>query len=470
MSIQPARSHRIAVIGGGFSGTLFALKLAAARPDWTITLVESRGRAGRGLAYGACEPQHLLNVPVARMEVGLRPSFSDWLLTRPEFLREALDESRGVLADAFVPRQSFGDYMEQHLTVALSAGNIRRIHGEAAGITRAPRRIVFADSGVLPVDSVVLATGNLPSRLPFEAHASDRIIADPWQRGALDRIGPDASLLLLGTGLSMVDMLLTLRSRGHKGPLHAISRHGLLPRSHRSGGSWAAFLHPDMTPRQAFRAMRLNVARAEYRAIPWQRVFDAARPVIASLWHGWSIRQRAQFLRHLRTIWDVHRHRMAERVSATVNELLWNGDLTVTAGCVLAVDENRDGLNAVIRPRGERPLAVEVDAVLNCTGPATDLLRVPHPLLNHLFRAGHVRPDPLGLGLDTQDCAVIEADGEQSDWLFVLGPLTRPAWWEVTAVPEINAQIDRLVHRFTQGGTPSSRPLMAVFQDIGAGI
>jgi uncharacterized NAD(P)/FAD-binding protein YdhS len=375
-----------------------------------------------------------------------------------------------MLADAFVPRQVFGDYIEQRLVDALSAGNIRRIHSEAVGVTPAPRQIVFADSRVLPVDTVVLAIGNLASHPPFGAKASCRIINDPWEPGALDQIKTDDSVLLLGTGLTMVDMLLVLRSRGHEGPLHAISRHGLLPRSHVPGGSWPAFLHPGMTPRQAFRAVRENVARAESRSIPWQRVFDAARPIVASLWHSWGLGQRAQFLRHLRTIWDVHRHRMAERISGLVNDFLWSGVLTVTAGRALAVDEHRHGLTVMIRPRGEKALTMDVDAILNCTGPAVDLRHTCHPLLRTLLNDGQVRSDPLGIGLDTKDCAAIGSDGKRSDWLYALGPLTRPAWWEITAVPEINAQIDRLVHQVSQGEPEPSRPLAAIFLDIGAGI
>ena len=467
---MPVPAHRVAVIGGGFCGTLFALKLAAARPDWTVILIESRVHAGRGLAYGACQPQHLLNVPIGRMEVGLEPSFASWLRGRPGFLREALDESKGVLNDAFVPRQLFGDYIEQQLAKALLAGNIRRIHGEAVGIDEASRQITFTDGSVLSVSIVVLATGNLPSRLPFDARASPRIIADPWRAGVLDTIGHEDSLLLLGTGLTMIDILAVLQARGHKGPIHAVSRHGLLPASHRSGGRWPAFLDAAMSPRQTFAAIRSNVRQAESQDIPWQRVFDAARPAVASLWHGWGIGQRAQFLRHLRTLWDVHRHRMAERMAAKVDGYLWNGNLTVTAGRVLSVEEHKDGLTAVIRPRGEQALSAEIDVVINCTGPVLDLRHAVQPLLQNLMHHGLVRPDTLGLGLDTEDCAVVGVSGVPSDWLFALGPLTRPAWWEVTAVPEIKAQIDRLVGRFAPEISEIFRPLTAVFLDIGAGI
>jgi len=181
---------------------------------------------------------------------------------------KALDESKGVLADAFVPRQAFGDYMEERLAEAISAGNIRHIHDEAIGIAQGPRRILIADGSVFAGGQAwVLATGNLAPRLPFNAPASDRIITDPWQSGVLDRIAPDASLLLLGTGLTMVDMLdlpaaepvATRPSPRHLAPWPAA-------RSHRPGGSWPVFLQQGMTPgRPGVRARRLNVAGARER-------------------------------------------------------------------------------------------------------------------------------------------------------------------------------------------------------------
>jgi uncharacterized NAD(P)/FAD-binding protein YdhS len=467
------RQHTIAVIGAGFTGTLFALKILRARPDWAVLLIEDRVHAGRGIAYGACEAQHLLNVPVGRMEVGLEPGFSAWLRVRPGLLGEALAESKGRLEDAFVPRHLFGDYMEQRLSDALLSSDgqrLRRIHSRVVRIEDNPRYVVTGDGKTYPVDSVVLATGNLPSRLPFPAPASNRIIHDPWRPNALAGIGSDASVLLIGTGLTMVDTLLSLGERGHAGPIHAVSRHGLLPRAHRAGGHWPAFLDASLSPKDALRLFRMNIAQAEQRGIPWQRVFDAARPVVASLWHRWTIGQRAQFLRHLRSIWDIHRHRMADRIAALVNELLWNGRLTITAGRVLATDEHKDGVTAVIRPRSEKALTVDVDAIVNCTGPDLDIRHSDNPLLANILRRGFVRSDPLGLGIETQNGAAVEAQGTTSDWLFVLGPPSRPAWWEITAVPEVSAQIDRLVDRLSAANTEAFRPLPAIFLDIGAGI
>lgn len=469
MAEQFSRGGRtVAVIGGGLSGSLFALKLSAARPDWKVLLIEEALHPGRGLAYGACAPQHLLNVPVHRMEVGLEPRFADWLRQRPGLLAEALDESGGKLADAYVSRQLFGDYIQQLTGEALRRNGLQLVQGKAVAVSPGPRRVHLADGRAIPVDNLVLATGHQSSSLPFKTKASRRIIHDPWAPG-LDGIPSDAAVLLVGSGLTMVDTMLSLRGQGHTGRLHAISRHGLLPRAHKDGGAWPSFLDVGASPVEALRAVRAAVRRAEEQGVPWQRVFDSIRPLVATLWRGWSIGQRAQFLRHMRTLWDVHRHRMAARIAARFEDLLAGGILKITAGQILALDEHKDGLTLLLRPRSGKAYALDVDVVINCTGPRMDLRNSRHLFLQDLLARGLVRSDPLGLGLDTEDSAVKDAGGTVSGWIYALGPLTRPAWWEIVAVPEINAQIDRLVERLSSARAATA-PLHEVFVDMGAGI
>jgi uncharacterized NAD(P)/FAD-binding protein YdhS len=305
-------ARTITVAGDGVTGALFALKMAAARPDWTVRLVGDTARPGRGLAYGRCKPHHLLNVTVNRMEVGLQTSFRAWLAARGEPSADALDEGGGNAGEAFVPRALFGIYVAEQLAIASNANPLLEfITSRAVAVRREPSGLVLADGRVLPMDRLVLATGHLPPRLPFPCPSSPRVLVDPW--AAWPVIAPDAAVLLVGSGLTMVDVVLSLRALGHRGVIHAVSRHGLLPRLHQGGGAWPAFLNPGMTSRQVLRAIRHAVRQAQAAGVPWQRVFDAARPLVATLWHDWPLQERTRFLRHLRAIWDVHRHRTAPR-------------------------------------------------------------------------------------------------------------------------------------------------------------
>lgn len=472
----PAGSRAVAIVGGGFSGTVLALKLAAARADWRLTLIEPSSRPGRGLAYGACAPSHLLNVPVSRLETGLHPRFADWLAGHPGMV-EALAESGGDLAAAFAPRALLGDYLAERLAEARAARAVTVLRGEAVRLLDAPRRgLMLADGRAVEAEAIVLATGNLPPRPPLPAdhwlQDDPAFVGDPWAREALEGLDRDAPVLMLGTGLTMVDIALKLAEQGHRGPMLAVSRRGLLPGAHRYGGHWDPFLSPLLpaSPLRLSKAIRAEVRRAAEAGQPWQRVVDAVRPVIGRVWASWTPAQRGQFLRHQRPRWDVHRHRMAPRIAAGIEALVASGQLTVRAGRLRDWRREAGAVTAVLHPRGgQTPEAVTAARVINCTGPRSDLHGLEVPLYADLARRGLLAPDALGLGLETQDCAVLSARGEASTWLYAVGPLTRPAWWEITAVPEIAAQLDGLVHALAEDAD-QARTLADVFMDLGAGI
>ncbi len=106
------------------------------------------------------------------------------------------------------------------------------------------------------------------------------------------------------------------------------------------------------------------------------------------------------------------------------------------AGRIREYRETPGGVEVSFQPRGTSSLAsFQVARVVNCSGPACDYDRIPHPLIRNLLAEGLVRPDPLRLGLDvTTTCAVRDRQGAISRRLFAVGPVTRGAFWEMTAV------------------------------------
>lgn len=471
------------VIGGGFSGSVFALKFARAQPAARVVLVERGRRVGRGLAYGACEPDHLLNVPVSRMELGLRPGFAEWLGQQRDQLKDALAESSGDLEDAFVPREMFGAYLEERVLDAASPDSengLNIVRGEAVRLLDFPERgILLADGREIEADIVVVATGNLAPKPPGSRDAwmydTAFFVPDPWTSDAFDGLAPDASIVLLGTGLTTVDVALKLAGNGHTGPMHAVSRRGYLPHPHLAGGNWPSFHDPKQhaSPLELMKLLRSEARKAEAQNVPWQRVMDTMRPSVAGVWAGWNEKERSQFLRHLRPRWDVHRHRMAPRIAERLNALVERGQLSVGAGRT-AYRRNGALVDVIVRERGtHKEHVVSAARVINCTGPRSDMDRLGFPVLADLRRRNFFVPDNLGLGVETQDCAALDSAGHVSIWLYALGPLTRPNWWEVVAVPEINAQIDRLVRDLcaTSQRDPTAKHSLATdFSDLGAGI
>lgn len=472
------------MIGGGFSGSLFAMKFAAAQPEAHVILVERSRRVGRGVAYGACAGIHLLNVPVARMELGLEPGFAEWLKQRTVLLGDALVESGGDLDGSFVARELFGTYMEERVQAAVSLDRSRGfnvVHGEAVRLLDFPARgVLLSDGREIKADIVVLATGNLPPRPPAAKDSwlydTQLFVPDPWAGDAFDGLAKDAPIVLLGTGLTMVDVALKLSSEGHTGTMHAISRRGFLPLAHRAGGSWDNFHDPKTyaSPRALMRLLRSEAMRAEAKGIPWQRVMDTMRPMVARVWHGWTLDDRRRFIRHLRPRWDVHRHRMAPRVATRIAALVAGGQLHVFGGRVLSYRPMADVVEVAFAQRGTaKTHSIVAARVVNCTGPRSDMDRLAVPLLADMRRRGLIAPDKLGIGIETQDCAALGSAGHVSPWLYALGSLTKPNWWEVIAVPEINAQIDRLVHDLCTPHGPGvpPKPLLAEnFADLGIGI
>lgn len=449
----------IVIIGSGCSGTLLATHLLSA-PSSTqplrVFLIERTTRYARGLAYGTRNPAHLLNVPAAKMS-----AFPD----APEhFLRWLQQHDERVEAGTFVPRLSYGEYLQDVLDEARrnAPANIsfELLHDEAVAVEfeaddkRATVRL--RDGEGIRADRVVLALGNFTPPDPFVAerkfYESARYIRDPWNNNALDAINADDSVLLIGTGLTMLDVVLSLRSFGHSGVIHALSRHGLLPQTHKAIAPRAPFALPEDSPltmRRLLALVRRELREAEEAGDDWRAVVDSLRPATQKLWQTLSLAERKRFLRHVRHLWEVHRHRVAPAVAAAIDEARGTGQFSIHAGRIEAYDENERG-GIVVRfgsRRGSGAESLRVAHVINCTGPNTDFARVSDPLIESLRAGGWLCPDSLKLGVEVSDTgALIKACGTASEILYTLGPLRKARLWETTAVPEIRVQAATLAH------------------------
>jgi uncharacterized NAD(P)/FAD-binding protein YdhS len=429
----------VAIVGAGASGTLTAIQLLKhARRPLRIALVERGDRFGPGLAYGTRCERHLLNVPAAGMSAFEEDPlhFVRWLGDAPP--------------DAFVPRARFGAYLEAVLeeTSQRSAARLVRVRGEVVGdaVTSKGVRLTLATGEALDAAEAVLALGNpAPSEVsgvPSSLLASGRYVPHPWAEGALAALPKDAPLLLLGTGLTAVDVLLALREGGYTAPIFALSRRGLLPRPHAPHPKLKlAPLSDASRVRPLVGAFHLRLEEARRCGGDFRSVFDALRGQTAPLWAGLPLAERRRWMRHLRALWDVHRHRMAPQIAETLAKELASGRFRAAAGRVREVHPTPDGVTLRYRPRGAQALeTIQVTAVLNCTGPGK-LVDHPGTLLGSLLAVGQVRLDPLGLGLSTDsEGRLLDAAGRAQPRLWTLGPPRRGDLWESTAVPEIRAQ------------------------------
>ena len=450
----------VAVIGAGASGTLLAshlLRAGGAR----VVLIERGDRIGRGVAYGTDFPGHLLNVPAASMS-GLPDDPEHFL----RFVRSHFDATAELTT--FVPRRVYGAYLEalleESLQVAGPGASLVRRQGEVAYLTAgsagSPWLMRFADGSRGRADRVVLALGNLPSRDPALAEGAwpedpSRYIRDPWRSGALASRAP-GPVLLVGTGLTMVDVALQLQAQTPGQQIIALSRGGLFPHAHRIGGAAPAqgVPVPDPTPSllELLRFVRTAAVVAEVGGGDWRDAVNALRPVTPDLWKALPLEEQQRFVARLARFWDVHRHRLAPEVAAAVEALRQSGRLTFARGRIRSVADAGGGVEVTVQERGcGRPRTLRVTSVVNCTGPTGNVRAGGSRLLETLCSSGAARPHPLALGLDTRaDGAVRDARGRASETLFALGPLRRGELWESTAVPEIRAQAHALAQHLTQ--------------------
>ena len=417
----------VAIVGGGFSGTILAAQLA--RRGISNALIDGSGRIGRGVAYSTTEPAHLLNVRAEGM--------SAWAGEPDDFAQRF--EAEGGERRGFAQRRLFGRYIGDILDQAMASGKTepRKSVAIAGALGSEGWRIELDDGSAVEADLLVLAVGNQePEPLNAFSGVRDRFIRNPWGADAravveeLAASGGDA--LLVGTGLTMVDLVLSLDAAGYQGRVVALSRRGLIPRAH--ADFEPAPVDQEDVPGGSARGL-LSWLRKRGAQVGWRAAVDSLRPYSHPLWQSLDGEQQRRFLRHARPWWDVHRHRIAPEVAATVARLVADGRLQVVAGRIVAARDVERGVEIDIRCRGADNLqTMRVSYAFNCTGPLHSIARSKDPLLRSLLDAGMARPDHLGIGL-----AVDEAC-RAGDRLWALGPLTKGRYWEIIAVPDIREQ------------------------------
>jgi uncharacterized NAD(P)/FAD-binding protein YdhS len=461
---QKKSQFTVAIIGGGFTGaTLAAQLLRNSGGSVSVFLIERSARLGRGVAYSTECEEHLLNVRARNMS-----AYPD----DPEhFLGWArLNHAPGASPDDYLPRALYGQYVASVLQqeVERHPGQVEHVQDEAVSIARVGEtaEIRLRSGGTLFADKVVIALGNFPPgdpRLPGRTPHSMRYVSNSWKASALGDVSDDSSVLLVGSGLTSVDVAITLRQRGFRGTIQILSRRGLLPQAHKATAPWPPFWTEQSpgTVRGLLRLIRTQVKAAEKAGSGWRAVLDSLRPFTKEIWLSLSFGERRRFLRHVRPYWDVHRHRVAPAIGATLASQIQDGQIEIHAGRITAYSEDLGGVEVTYRARESGQLErLRVDRVINCTGPENDCRKADDPLLTHLMRRKLARPDRLFLGLDVSpDGALIDGCGNVSDLVYAIGPVRKGSLWETIAVPELRVQVSdlsRLLLTVRQG--KQSRP------------
>ncbi len=448
----------IAIIGGGFSGTLTAINLARfSDSPLRICLVNHRHPVGRGVAYSTRHNEHLLNVAARNMSaLPDHPGhFLEWLRTRSEYA----DLPEQELREVFVPRQVYGDYLRglllwhsQPIEVD-PAVQIEIVHDEVVDIFPCGEgaAVVLAGGREIEADKALLATGNQPpADWPSSAAAfhHPQYVANPWEAWEHRLPDRDEPVVLLGAGLTMIDVFLTLNAHGWQGPLTAVSRHGLLPLSHFKGIEYADFPPADVSHMRLGNLVELvedHCARLQRRGVNPAIIVDKFRPHTQHVWQNFSLAEKREFFRRYGARWNATRHRVAQQIHEQVAAAVADGSLLVVKGAIRDLHSAGQKLVVTVDDAGGGRRTIAGGLVVNCTGPQASVSAAAAPLLKNLLRRGLVRADEMDMGIEVEaDFAVVDRGGDRSPILFAMGSLLKGTLWETTAVPELRGQAFRV--------------------------
>ena len=466
---EPALAS-IGIVGGGAAGVLVAVNLLR-ELDFPaeILLIDKSGEFGPGIPYRTRNPEHRLNVPAIRMSAfGDHPShFLDWLKAREPDATEASYATRGI----------YGEYLTRVLEEAVRdcPGHISlsRIEGEVTDARLDPAGtgrgevVITLDGAATRLDHLVIATGPVgggdPVPVPESLREKGIYVPNSWDEQAVLPARGDEEVLIIGTGLTMVDVALTLGAGdGAARPrVRAVSRNGLVPKTHRPG--LTSISTPSVPPEgpigiiDLLGAFATELLRAGAEGRSWRDAIDSMRSVTPAAWRRLPREDRLWFIRNLNRLWEVHRYRIAPQVSTRFDQLLASGQLTVEAARIGSIEDAGSRARVSLLTASGTETA-EFDRVISACGASTSVSAdAPEPIPS-LVGSGAIRSDDIDLGLDTdRDGAIRDSAGNRSPFFSTLGSLRRGVEWETIGVTELRWQSQEIAHRLARdlARTPS---------------
>lgn len=425
----------IAVIGCGFSGlsVLSALVRKLEKPCH-ITIYEPSLRPGLGKAYSTQDPAHLLNVRAAAMGAyeGQDGDFLTWLKEH---------HARDADPAAFMPRALYGRYLDDVFAKAIREAQARShrvfiVHEKVKDVTRAQNKLaVHAADDTKIYDAVIVANGNSRPRQPqLGTGVADHKgwWASPYKSERWPDIQRAGHIVILGSGLSMIDALVTLQRESYDGDVTVLSPHARIPHPHAMQGTPFPWAEDDI---RAVRSIPdfLRRVRAHANRADWRDVLDGMRPYSNLIWRGFTAAERKRARRYMH-MWNVCRHRIPAEMHELVCRLEQNQILMRREAAVSSVEAM--GSSLVCRTSAG---VFEAQIVMNCMGYDYRIDPQGGGLLPALVREGLIGLED-GFPVPVDDTCRLNADV----LLYGIGPLWQGYMIESSAVREIRFQADKI--------------------------
>lgn len=445
----------VAIIGGGFSGSLTAIQLLRNSKDISVKLINCENPSPQGIAFSTERTEHLLNVPAGRMSAFPdKPShFIEWLISKKEF-EQYITPS---IASECIPRFIYGIYLKEIFQNFISHKQLTIINQKAVNILRSGSKFIvhLNNDTSLTASHIVLAMGNyLPADPKIPNHSffkSQRYFQNPWDQTYLKRAGKMKNVLIIGTGLTMVDCVLSLNRDGFNGKIVAVSPRGYSPASHAETSAYPDF-YPEiekLSLKEIVAVTRKHLKIAASQNILWNAVIDSIRPHVQKIWQNFSAKDKKQFVHHLRHIWGVARHRLPVAVYKELENLSDTGKLEIIGGRIKNIEETKTGVVASVQLRKTTDInRINADIVINCTGPQINYFELEDELVINLLSHKLIMADELKMGVSAlSNGKVLKNINEVSPDIYAIGSLLRGVLWETTAVPEIRVQAKNIAEQ-----------------------
>jgi len=446
----------ISIIGGGAAGALVLINMLKYFPEAGVTVkwIEKSGEFGTGVAYSTDKDYHLLNVPANSM--GLFHDYAN------DFFEWQLKKGYSYSEHDYVPRKIYGEYLKEHLFYFLRRNeniSIELIQGEVEDVTKAGEGYILSlkNKRNITTNTVIFATGNFaPSDLPLPDMSytqSRNYFKDPWDNEINRLIKRTDDVLIIGTGLTMVDKILDFYHQLHKGKIYAISRKGYLPFTHYPCSRHQRYL--DYTEELLHSAdihtmynhLRKHIDTGIKSGIDWRVVVDTLRPSLPAIWNSLSLQDKEIFLRRFSSLWTVVRHRIPVICTDILHLLKEKKQLQVSGGRIVEIVAMDDGIEVQYLDRKTAELKqITVQKIINCSGPQLNIARSGSTLYKNLLKKHLLFEDELHMGFRAlPDGRLLDGKGQVIPGFYTIGNGLRGVLFESSAIPEIRGQAYRLV-------------------------
>jgi uncharacterized NAD(P)/FAD-binding protein YdhS len=436
----------IAIIGFGFSGTVFFLNLINSidANQFNILIFEKKNlnssNLNLGPAFSAFSKHYILNVAAKNMSIcsnnqnGDYDSFVDFLIKKHPKIYNNITEN------GFAPREIYGQYLLHIRNQAFKKADSKQIsykiisrEVEVIKSYNSQLLIKFLDKNFI-IDKLVLATSLKQAKLPFYLK-SKNFISSLWSNNYFNFHNsdlpktlqdPSAVITLIGSGLSGVDVIAGLIKKNFLGKIIVISRRGNFPKKHFIQAQ--KVIEPLLTTEDAKAgflksALKIRNFLKANPAYDLRNVIDSIRPIIKDLWINFDQKNKKIFLKFI-PYWNIFRHRAPDFSIELIESLIKNERILIKKGRVENIKEINDKIFFKIKNE-----EFQTNYLVNCLG--FDLNPRNYFLLNNLIQENLLK----------EDLVMIKPS---NDNIYLLGGLNIGQYFESTAVPELRKQAEEL--------------------------